>query len=85
VCHAIVRIGASLLGPLIAPAPTARYEVRVQVLSSLSQSVRGVGVGPAVGGQFNTLIPCSQPYPTDTIRPQESGVDGPLYPRYAFG
>jgi hypothetical protein len=56
-----------LLAPLIAPASTARYEVHVQVLSSLSQTVRGVGVGPAVGGQFNTLIPCSQPYPTDTI------------------
>ncbi len=55
-----------LLAPLIAPASTARYEVHVQVLSSLSQTVRGVGVGPA-GGQFNTLIPCSQPYPTDTI------------------
>jgi hypothetical protein len=54
-------------------ASAARHEVHVQILSILSQTVRGVGVGGLVGGEFTSQVPCSQPYPSDTV----SVVSGP--------
>ena len=48
-------------------ALAARHEVHVQVRSVLSQTVRGVGVGGPVGGEFTTEVPCSRPYPSDTV------------------
>lgn len=52
---------------LVVPALAAHDEVSVRVLSSLSQTVRGVGVGSPSGGPLGRAVPCSQPYPTDTV------------------
>jgi hypothetical protein len=54
-------------------ASATRHEVHLQVLSVLSQTVRGVGVGGPVGGEFTTQVPCSRLYPSDTV----SGISGP--------
>jgi len=54
-------------------ASAAQHEVHVQVRSVLSQTVRGVGVGGLVGSEFTTQVPCSRPYPSDTV----SVVSGP--------
>jgi len=48
-------------------ASGSQREVHVQVLSVLSQTVRGVGVGGFTGGEFTTLIVCSEPYPSGTV------------------
>ena len=66
-----MRVSASLL--LLLPSLAAssalatQHQVHLQVLSVLSQTVRGVGVGSPAGGEFKTLIPCSKPYPSDTV------------------
>ena len=54
-------------------ASAARHEVHVQVLSVLSQTVRGVGVGGLVGSEFTNQVACSRPHPSDTV----SVVSGP--------
>ena len=36
-------------------------------MSSLSQTVRGVGIGSPSGDHLGSGVPCSQPYPTDTV------------------
>jgi len=55
-------------------ALAARHEVHVQVRSVLSQKVRGVGVGGPVGGEFTTEVPCSRPYPSDTVSVVSGGA-----------
>ena len=55
-------------------ASAARHEVHVQVRSVLSQRVRGVGVGVLVGGEFTTQVPCSRPYPSDTVSVVSGGA-----------
>lgn len=65
-----MRVFASVLLSLIClviPIFAAHHEVHVQVLSTLSQTVRGVGVGSPAGGQLGSAIPCSEPYPIDTV------------------
>lgn len=65
-----MRVSASLLLLLSLAASSAsaiQHQVHLQVLSVLSQTVRGVGVGSPAEGEFKTLIPCSKPYPSDTV------------------
>jgi len=66
-----MRLSASvflLIVSLVAySASGAQHEVHVQIVSVLSQTVRGVGVDGPAGGEFTTLIPCSEPYPSDTV------------------
>ena len=66
-----MRFSASvflLLVTLVADsASAAQHKVRVQVVSVLSQTVSGVGVGSPAGGEFTAVIPCSEPYPSDTV------------------
>jgi hypothetical protein len=65
-----MRVFASVLLSflsLVIPTFGAHHEVHVEVVSTLSQNVRGVGVGSPAGGLLGSAVPCSQPYPTDTV------------------
>ena len=65
-----MRFSASvfLLVMLVAhSASAAQHEVRVQVVSVLSQTMSGVGVGSLAGSEFKTLISCSEPYTSETV------------------
>ena len=65
-----MRVFASVLLSLtclVVPTFAAHHEVHVRVLSTLSQTLWGVGVGSPSGGQLGSAIPCSEPYPSDTV------------------
>jgi len=45
--------------------PASQAEVKLQVLSSSQQTLRGVGVGMGDSGPISTTAPCSRPFPDD--------------------
>jgi hypothetical protein len=65
-----MRLSASvllLLAFFVGSASARRHEVHVRVLTALSGTLGGVAVGGLVGGEFTTQVPCSRPYPNDTV------------------
>lgn len=63
----VPAFGFLLLVVLVATASATRHEVQLQVLSTFPQIIRGVGVGPGIAGGFSPPIPCSPPYPRETV------------------
>ncbi|MFL6439873.1 MAG: hypothetical protein ACJ71Q_20035 [Terriglobales bacterium] len=64
-----MRLSAMMLVllSLIGSASAGQHHVQVQVLSTMSQTVRGVGDGMSSAAPFTAVIPCSQPYPGDSV------------------
>lgn len=68
----LIRVfGLAFLSVLSAnPAVAARHEVKLQVLTTLSQNVRGVGI--ARGEEVTSApVSCSPPYPDNTVSVQQ--------------
>jgi len=55
-----------LLVGFVSPA-LASHPAQLQVLHSVSQEVRGVGIGPGAQGLPSSPVSCSPPYPTNTV------------------
>lgn len=52
------------------PVAASRHEIKLQVLTTLSQNVRGVGIAPGIE-VVGAPVSCSPPYPDNTVSVQQ--------------